>query len=335
MYASERIISAVREQDEVVDPALRPQKLEDFIGQEQLKSNLKVFIDAALLRNESLDHVLFYGPPGLGKTTLSQIISKEIGAGFKMTSGPMLSKAGDLAAILTNLQQKDILFIDEIHRLPAAIEEVLYSAMEDFHIDIIIGDGPAARSVKINLPKFTLIGATTRLGMLTNPLRDRFGIPLKLNFYQVDELKQVIDRGARILNIEIESQASLELAKCARGTPRIAIRLLKRVRDFASFKKKGIIDVKTVADALVALGVDSLGLDAFDRRYLSYITESYNGGPVGIETISAGLSEDKDTIEDTIEPYLMQIGFIARTSRGRVLTDNALKYMRFMPSKRE
>ncbi len=327
MHAQDRLITPELQTEENQEVVLRPQKLANFIGQSQLKQNLKVFIDAAKSRKESLDHVLFYGPPGLGKTTLSQIISKELGVGFKATSGPVLTKTGELAAILTNLQANDILFIDEIHRLNTAVEELLYSAMEDFCIDLIIGEGPAARTVKINLQKFTLVGATTRLGLLSNPLRDRFGIPLKLDFYDVIELQQVVKRTANILNIAISDDASHELAKCSRGTPRISIRLFKRIRDFAEFKKLNSIDLKTVQESLKSLGVDSLGLDSFDHKYLNYIVENYKGGPVGIETIAAGLSEDRDTIEDTIEPYLMQIGFIARTPRGRVLSDNAFKHL--------
>lgn len=327
MHAQDRLITPELQIEENQEVVLRPQKLADFIGQSQLKQNLKIFIDAARARKEPLDHVLFYGPPGLGKTTLSQIISKELGVGFKAVSGPVLSKTGELAAILTNLQANDILFIDEIHRLNNTVEELLYSAMEDFCIDLIIGDGPAARTVKINLQKFTLVGATTRLGLLTNPLRDRFGIPMKLDFYSVEELQLVVKRTASILNIAITDDASLELAKCSRGTPRISIRLLKRIRDFAEYKKQKNVNLQLVQESLVSLGVDNLGLDAFDHKYLTYIVDNYRGGPVGIETIAAGLSEDKDTIEDTIEPYLMQIGFVARTPRGRVLTANALSHL--------
>lgn len=328
MIAQERVIDPNLINDEQAElTVLRPQRLDDFIGQTQLKENLKIFISAAKTRGEPLDHVLFYGPPGLGKTTLSQIVSKELGVGFKSTSGPVISKTGDLAAILTSLQKNDILFIDEIHRLNTAVEEVLYSAMEDYCIDLIIGEGPAARTVKINLQKFTLVGATTRLGLLTNPLRDRFGIPLKLDFYSTEELQKVITRSAKILNIDIEHAASVELAKSSRGTPRIANRLLKRIRDFAQVKGHKTVDLAAVLESLKKLGVDNLGLDAFDHRYLHYISENYGGGPVGIETIAAGLSEDRDTIEDTIEPYLMQIGFISRTPRGRMLTQNAIKHM--------
>ena len=314
-------------QDDQTEASLRPEQLSQFIGQAKLKSNLDIFIGAAREREESLDHVLFYGPPGLGKTTLSQIIAKEMKVGFKMASGPVLTKAGELAAILTNLQEKDVFFIDEIHRLHPSVEEVLYSAMEDYSIDIVIGDGATARVMKIAIPNFTLVGATTKLGSLSNPLRDRFGIPMKLDFYSPEELKQVIERGVKLFGDEISEQASIKLAACSRGTPRIALRLLRRVRDFAHFKKEKVISEVTVEEALKNLGVDELGLDRLDYQYLHYIAESYRGGPVGIETLAAGLSEDKDTIEDTIEPYLMQVGFVSRTTRGRMLTDKALKYL--------
>lgn len=309
------------------EETLRPSFLKDFIGQDQIKSNLSIFISATKKRQEPLDHTLFYGPPGLGKTTLAHIISSEMGVNFKSTAGPMLSKPADLAAILTNLQQNDVLFIDEIHRLHISIEEVLYSAMEDFCLDIIIGDGPSARTVKINLPKFTLIGATTRLGLLSNPLRDRFGIPLRLDFYKIDELIQVIVRGAKILKARIDILGAEEIAKRSRGTPRIALRLLKRVRDFASIAGDDLID-KNIADAaLNKLEVDKLGLDSNDYRYLLFIANNYAGGPVGVETISAGISEQRDAIEDTIEPYLMQIGFVQRTNRGRMLTPQAFEHV--------
>jgi len=311
-----------------IENQLRPLFLDDFIGQSEIKSNLKVFVESAKIRNATLDHVLFYGPPGLGKTTLSQIISHEMGVGFKGTSGPIITKAGDLAAILTNMQANDILFIDEIHRLHTAVEEILYSAMEDFKLDIMIGEGPAARALKIDLPKFTLIGATTRLGLLSNPLRDRFGIPLKLGFYSTDELQQIIERDCKILNANILKNASLEIAKRSRGTPRIAIRLLKRVRDFAIVDKKTIIDFDTVQTALHKLNIDGLGLDDSDIKYLKFIIYNYNGGPVGIDTISAGLSEERDSIEDTIEPYLIQQGFINKTSRGRIVTPKAYKHLK-------
>ncbi|MBI1276391.1 Holliday junction branch migration DNA helicase RuvB [bacterium] len=302
------------------ESSLRPDMLADFTGQAQACKNLKIFIDAARARGESLDHVLFYGPPGLGKTTLSQIISREMGVGFHTTSGPILTKPGDLAALLTNLQAGDVLFIDEIHRLNAAVEEVLYPAMEDYKLDIMIGQGPAARSVRIDLPKFTLVGATTRLGLLANPLRDRFGIPLKLQFYSVDELKTVITRGARILNVPIEDEGAEEIAKRARGTPRIAVRLLKRVRDFTHAHGTDSI-TRALADlALSALDVDHQGLDAADRRYMNIMAEFYGGGPVGVETLAAALAEERDSLEETIEPYLLQIGYIQRTPRGRMLT---------------
>lgn len=313
--------------DLIVESSLRPTLLNEFIGQTELKDNLKVFIESAKLRGENLDHILFYGPPGLGKTTLSHIVSQELDVGFKSTSGPILSKAGDLAAILTNLQPNDVLFIDEIHRLHTAVEEILYSAMEDFKLDIIIGEGPSARSIKIDLPKFTLIGATTRLGLLSNPLKDRFGIPLKLNFYTHEELKTIIKKDCEILNNKIDEDGALEIAKRSRGTPRIAIRLLKRIRDFAIVARKTIIDKEIVDLALTRLNIDKVGLDTSDRKYLNFIANNYQGGPVGIDTISAGLSEERDSIEDTIEPYLIQCGFINKTPRGRVLTQTALKHM--------
>lgn len=329
------IIKDVEKQDgDLIENTLRPLFLGDFIGQSAIKENLKVFIESAKMRKDTLDHTLFYGPPGLGKTTLSQIIAHEMGVGFKGTSGPIISKAGDLAAILTNLQPNDVLFIDEIHRLHASVEEVLYSAMEDFKLDIIIGEGPAARTIKIDLPKFTLIGATTRLGLLSNPLRDRFGIPLKLNFYSHDELQQIVVRDCELLKTSISKDASFEVAKRSRGTPRIAIRLLKRVRDFAIVAKKDKIDLEIVKLALERLNVDNMGLDSSDIKYLKFIIENYNGGPVGIDTISAGLSEERDSIEDTIEPFLIQQGFINKTPRGRVVTQKAYKHLNieFKPS---
>lgn len=321
-----RITDSAQHVDDNINISLRPRSFHDFIGQSQLKENLGVFIQAAKLRNEALDHVLFYGPPGLGKTTLSQIIANEIGVDIKITSGPMISKTGDLAAILTNLQDREVLFIDEIHRLPAAVEELLYPAMEDYAIDLIIGEGPTARSVKINLPQFTLIGATTRMGLLSNPLRDRFGIPLKLDFYSIEELQRVIMRGSLLMKIEIETEAAEKLAKCARGTPRIAMRMLRRIRDFAHHKQREIIDLELIFSSLFALGIDNLGLDQLDYRYMLYIHKNYGIGAVGIETIAAGLAEDRDTIEDVVEPYLMQIGFLARTSRGRMLTESGISY---------
>ena len=308
-------------EEERHDNFLRPSFLGDFIGQEKLKENLEIFLNSAKSRNDSLDHTLFYGPPGLGKTTLAQIIAHEMGVGFKSTSGPVISKSGDLAAILTNLQAGDILFIDEIHRLNKNVEEILYSAMEDFKLDIIIGEGPSARAIKIDLPKFTLVGATTRLGAIANPLKDRFGIPLRINFYNVKELEQIIERDAKILNIGIENLASKEIAKRSRGTPRIAIRLLKRVRDFAINANQEIITQKIADYALTQLEIDNYGLDASDHRYLRFIAENYRGGPVGVETISSAISEEKDTVEDSIEPYLIQQGFIEKTPRGRVITE--------------
>jgi Holliday junction DNA helicase RuvB len=318
-----------------IDFSLRPSYLLDFVGQENIKSNLNVFIQAASKRNEALDHTLFYGPPGLGKTSLAHIVSKEMGVNFKATSGPTLSKAADLAAILTNLQENDVLFIDEIHRLNTNIEEVLYPAMEDFYLDIIIGEGAASRSVRIDIPKFTLIGATTRLGLLSNPLRDRFGIPLRLNFYNTEELVKVLNRAAELLNTQILQKGAEEIAKRSRGTPRIALRLLKRVRDFASVENKNEIDEKIADSALKRLEVDKAGLDSNDYRYLKFILDNYNGGPVGVETIAAALSEQRDAIEEAIEPYLIQIGLLQRTPRGRVITDNAFSHLGLQPPNRE
>jgi Holliday junction DNA helicase RuvB len=306
---------------------LRPLFLKDFLGQEKLKQNLDIFIKSAKNRADYLDHSLFYGPPGLGKTTLAQIISHEMGVGFKGTAGPIISKAGDLAAILTNLQQGDVLFIDEIHRLNKNVEEVLYSAMEDFKLDIIIGEGPAARAIKIDLPKFSLVGATTRIGMIANPLRDRFGILMRIDFYNVTELQEIILRDAKILKIDILEEAAFEIAKRSRGTPRIAIRLLKRVRDFSAAANAKIINKKIADDALRRLEIDEIGLDSSDHRYLNFIAKNYRGGPVGIDTIASAISEDKDTVEDTIEPYLIQKGFVEKTPRGRILTAIALKHL--------
>ena len=301
------------------DRALRPQTLDDFTGQEEARANLRVFIESAKRRGEAMDHVLFHGPPGLGKTTLAQIVARELGVGFRMTSGPVLAKAGDLAAILTNLEAQDVLFIDEIHRLNPAVEEVLYPALEDFELDLVIGEGPAARTVRIELQPFTLVGATTRLGLLTTPLRDRFGIPTRLNFYTVAELDQIVARGARLAGVEAEAEGTLEIARRARGTPRIAGRLLRRVIDFAVVEGDGRLTRKIADGALTRLGVDSLGLDGADRRYLNLIAENYQGGPVGIETISAALAEPRDALEEVIEPFLLQQGLIARTPRGRML----------------
>jgi len=301
--------------------SLRPLSLGDFIGQRLVCENLSIFIGAAKQRGEALDHVLLFGPPGLGKTTLAQIVSHELGVGFRATSGPMISKAGDLAAILTNLERNDVLFIDEIHRLNPAIEEVLYSAMEDFQLDLIIGEGPSARTVKIDLQPFTLVGATTRSGLLTTPLRERFGIPLRLEFYKPEELEKIVLRGAGILGIDLSKDGANEVARRSRGTPRVAGRLLKRVRDFALMSGGGTVDRVKADAALGRLEVDSMGLDSMDRRYLMCIAQHYGGGPVGAETLSAALSEERDTIEEVIEPYLLQLGFLQRTPRGRMLSE--------------
>ncbi|MCZ2328824.1 Holliday junction branch migration DNA helicase RuvB [Bartonella sp. F02] len=309
------------------DRSLRPQTLDDFIGQKAERANLKIFIEAAKTRKQALDHVLFVGPPGLGKTTLSQIMAKELGVNFRSTSGPVIAKAGDLAALLTNLEERDVLFIDEIHRLNPAVEEILYPAMEDYQLDLIIGEGPAARSVKIDLAKFTLVAATTRLGLLTTPLRDRFGIPIRLNFYTVEELELIVKRNARLFSVQISDDGAHEIACRARGTPRIAGRLLRRVCDFALVKQAEKIDRILADEALSCLEVDSLGLDPLDRRYLLLIAQKFLGGPVGIETIAAALSEPRDAIEDIIEPYLLQLGFIQRTPRGRVLAEKAWSHL--------
>ena len=321
-----RLVTAERRDDDA-DGSLRPQRLGEFIGQQQARSNLAVFIEAARARREALDHVLFVGPPGLGKTTLAQIVARELGVNFRATSGPVIAKAGDLAALLTNLEERDVLFIDEIHRLNPAVEEILYPAMEDFQLDLIIGEGPAARSVKIDLAKFTLIGATTRAGLLTNPLRDRFGIPVRLNFYSESELEEIVNRGARVLGIGMTGDGANEIARRARGTPRIAGRLLRRVRDFALVAGATAIDRAAADRALVELEVDAAGLDGMDRRYLTTIAENYGGGPVGIETIAAALSEPRDAIEEIIEPFLIQKGFLQRTPRGRLLTSHAFRHL--------
>ena len=321
------ITPIVLEDEKTFDATLRPKFLNDYIGQAATKENLKVFIDAAKGRNEALDHVLFYGPPGLGKTTLAYIISNELYVNIKSTSGPVIERPGDLAAILTNLEEHDVLFIDEIHRLSSVVEEILYPAMEDYHIDIIIGQGPSARSVKLDIPKFTLIGATTRAGLLTSPLRDRFGIISRLDFYSAEELKTIITRSARILNIEIDETGAEEIARRSRGTPRIANRLLKRVRDFAQVKADGVI-IKNVADeALRRLEIDKKGFDKMDRQILLAIIDKYSGGPVGIESLAAALHEEKDALEDVYEPYLIQEGFIQRTPRGRVATQSAYEHL--------
>lgn len=312
--------------DELV-ASIRPKTLSDFIGHESLKQNLSVFVSGARNRGEAMDHVLLYGPPGLGKTTLAHIIANELGTNFRATSAPMLTKQGDLAAILTALEPMDVLFIDEIHRLPTAIEEVLYSAMEDFKLDIMLGEGPTAKSVRIDLPPFTLVGATTRTGLLSNPLRDRFGIDLRLSFYSVDDLAKIIIRSAQILGTQIDEMGAKMLAASSRGTPRIANRLLKRARDFAAATGNGIISADTIKTTLYQLHIDGIGLDEIDREYMNTIIRHYAGGPVGIDNLSAALSEPADTIEDVIEPYLMQLGFVQRTPRGRVVTDAGYKHL--------
>ena len=309
------------------DVSLRPQTLDDFTGQADARANLKVFIEAARTRSEPLDHVLFVGPPGLGKTTLAQIVARELGVNFRATSGPVIAKAGDLAAILTNLEDRDVLFIDEIHRLNPAVEEVLYPAMEDFQLDLIIGEGPAARSVKIDLARFTLVAATTRLGLLTTPLRDRFGIPVRLQFYTAQELEKIVRRGARLFGVPISDDGAREIARRSRGTPRIAGRLLRRVRDFALVEGSGAIDRANADAALTRLDVDSIGLDMLDRRYLDLIASKFGGGPVGIETLAAALSEPRDALEEIVEPFLLQQGFIQRTPRGRLMTPAAFAHL--------
>jgi len=327
MSQSERLVTPERSPDDTLELSMRPKTLSDFVGQQQARENLKVFIDAAKGRGEALDHVLFSGPPGLGKTTLAQIVARELGVNFRSTSGPVLAKAGDLAAILTNLEPRDVLFIDEIHRLNPAVEEILYPAMEDCELDLVIGEGPSARSVKIQLAPFTLVGATTRSGLITTPLRDRFGIPVRLNFYTADELCLIVERGARVLDFALTKDGAREIAGRARGTPRIAGRLLKRVRDFASVSGNKTVDAKIADAALTRLEVDARGLDAFDRRYLSLIAQNFSGGPVGIETIAAALGEARDAIEEVVEPYLMQQVFVQRTPRGRVLTGAAYGHL--------
>ena len=318
-------------QPEDPDATLRPKTLAEFVGQEAARDNLRVFIEAAKSRREAMDHVLFFGPPGLGKTTLAQIVARELGVGFRATSGPVIAKSGDLAALLTNLEEGDVLFIDEIHRLNPIVEEVLYPAMEDRALDLMIGEGPSARSVRIDLPAFTLIGATTRQGLLTTPLRDRFGIPVRLNFYTVPELERVVVRASGLLGLGIDAQGAREIARRARGTPRVAGRLLRRVRDFAHVAGDGVVTQAIADAALTRLEVDALGLDAMDRRYLSMIADIYKGGPVGVETLAAGLSEPRDTIEDVIEPFLIQLGLVARTARGRCLNDRAWQHLGLTP----
>jgi Holliday junction DNA helicase RuvB len=326
----ERIITGGKRPEDI-DAALRPKTLEEFVGQKAARDNLRVFIEAAKARGDALDHVLFFGPPGLGKTTLAQIIARELGVGFRATSGPVIVKSGDLAALLTNLEDGDVLFIDEIHRLNPAVEEVLYPAMEDRALDLMIGEGPSARSVRIDLPKFTLVGATTRQGLLTTPLRDRFGIPVRLNFYTVEELEQVVRRAAQLLGLTLTDDGATEIARRSRGTPRIAGRLLRRVRDFAHADGDLTVDAKAADRSLTRMEVDALGLDAMDRRYLNMIADIYKGGPVGVETLAAGLSEPRDTIEEVIEPYLIQLGLVARTARGRCLNGRAWTHLGLTP----
>jgi Holliday junction DNA helicase RuvB len=334
LSAPRRLVTPERREDDT-DASLRPLVLSDFVGQAQARANLQVFIGAAKTRGDALDHVLFVGPPGLGKTTLAQIVARELGVNFRSTSGPVIAKAGDLAAQLTNLDERDVLFIDEIHRLNPAVEEILYPAMEDYQLDLIIGEGPAARSVKIDLPKFTLVGATTRAGLLTTPLRDRFGIPIRLQFYTVEELELIVARGARVLGIGMSPDGANEIARRSRGTPRIAGRLLRRVRDFAIVDGDAVV-TRAVADkALQLLDVDGIGLDQMDRRYLTLVAQSFGGGPVGVETIAAALSEPRDAIEEIIEPFLIQQGFLQRTPRGRLLTPHAFRHLGFPEPRRE
>ena len=331
MSEPDPLLRGAAAEDEADDPGLRPERLDDFIGQAETRANLAVFIEAARRRGRAMDHVLLYGPPGLGKTTLAQIVARELGVNFRMTSGPVMAKAGDLAAVLTNLEPRDVLFIDEIHRLNPVVEEILYPAMEDFELDLVIGEGPAARTVRIDLAPFTLIGATTRLGLLTTPLRDRFGIPLRLEFYREEELAEIVARAARLMGLEAAPDGIREIARRARGTPRVALRLLRRVADFALVESGGRLDRALADRALARLGVDPMGLDGADRRYLGAIAEHYGGGPVGVETMCAVLSEARDAIEEVIEPFLLQAGLIARTPRGRMLTAGGWRHLGLEP----
>ena len=330
MTDAERLLTPARRPEDV-DAALRPKNLDEFVGQKAARENLRIFIQAAKARGDALDHVLFFGPPGLGKTTLAQIVAREMGVGFRATSGPVIAKSGDLAALLTNLEDGDVLFIDEIHRLAPAVEEILYPAMEDRALDLMIGEGPSARSVRIDLPRFTLVGATTRQGLLTTPLRDRFGIPIRLVFYTVEELEPVVARAGGLLGMNLSPDGGREVARRSRGTPRIAGRLLRRVRDFAQAAGEEVVDAAVADRALNRLEVDALGLDAMDRRYLGMIADVYRGGPVGVETLAAGLSEPRDTIEEVIEPFLIQLGLIARTARVRALTGRAWTHLGLTP----